>query len=67
MFEDKPSATDCRACQVISFTYTVTPALTALELKTATGGYDIDVRIVLKTDTTDKHEVWETQMDGQTE
>jgi len=38
----------------------VTPALTALELKTVTRGYDIDVRIVIQTDTTDRREVWKT-------
>ena len=51
---------DYRVHQVIRQTYTKTPALTALELKTATGVYDKDVRIVIQTDTTDRPEVSRT-------
>jgi len=38
----------------------MTPALTALELKTATGGCGVDIRIVIQTDALDKHEAWKT-------
>jgi hypothetical protein len=47
-------------CQIIGHTYTMTPALTALELKTATGGCGVDIRIVIQTDALDKHEAWKT-------